>query len=165
MLYTSESVNPFRLTFEPRNPFLDRTLRLTSRLIERTTQLNRLSRLYQDEVKDSENDAIPEKVLQALHVTCEISEADIQRIPITGPVVVVANHPFGAIENLVLLSAVSRVRRDAKVMANHLVACIPEMHSLCIFVDPYGQRDSKKRKKSIYDYGYSLVFSKSRIRC
>ena len=96
-------------------------------------------------MKDSESHAIPEKVLQALHVTCEISDADVQRIPKTGPVVVVANHPFGAIENLVLLSAVFRVRRDAKVMANHLVACIPEMHSLCIFVDPYGQRDSKTR--------------------
>lgn len=145
MAYTDASKNPFRLTLKTRNPIWNQTLNLTSRLIERTGRLNALNQLYQVATRKPDERNIAERILQALNVSHDISDADIQRIPKTGPVVIVANHPFGGIEGVILLSALARIRSDAKVMVNYLVSCVPELHPLCIFVDPYGRRDSKAR--------------------
>jgi len=55
-------------------------------------------------------------------------------------VVVVANHPFGALEGVVLAELLTRVRPDVKVMANYLLGRIPELRELFFFVDPFGGR-------------------------
>lgn len=143
MAYANTNANPFRLTPRTRNPMLNQTLNLTSRFIERAGRLEELNQLYQDAIRDPDGRNLAERVLHALNVSYDIAAADIQRIPKTGPVVVVANHPFGGIEGVILLSALARVRNDAKVMVNHLVACVPELRPHCIFVDPYKHRDSK----------------------
>jgi putative hemolysin len=57
---------------------------------------------------------------------------------------VVANHPFGAIEGIILADILRSRRPDVKIMANHLLKCIPEMRELFIFVDPFGTRDALK---------------------
>jgi putative hemolysin len=59
------------------------------------------------------------------------------RIPETGPLVVVANHPFGGIEGLILCSVIRRVRPDVKLLANYMLSVIPELRDSFIFVDPF----------------------------
>ncbi len=58
--------------------------------------------------------------------------------PKTGPVVVVANHPFGAIEGVVLAHLLKTVRPDVKIMANFILERIEAMRDFFIFVDPFG---------------------------
>jgi putative hemolysin len=41
-------------------------------------------------------------------------------IPRQGPVIAVANHPFGLIEGAILTALLPSVRPDAKILANHL---------------------------------------------
>ncbi len=67
-----------------------------------------------------------------------MAESDLKRIPAEGPLVVVANHPFGGIEGIILASLLHKVRPDVKLMANYLLQHIPEMRDLLIFVDPFG---------------------------
>jgi putative hemolysin len=69
---------------------------------------------------------------------CRLGVSDLSRIPRTGPLVVVANHPFGAIEGVVLSSMLLSIRPDVKVMANFLLGRIPQLRDLFIFVDPFG---------------------------
>src|SRR5205814_9814130 len=59
-------------------------------------------------------------------------------VPSTGPLVIAANHPHGALDGLVLASVVRRVRADVRILTNHLLSCIPELADLCFFVDPFG---------------------------
>jgi 1-acyl-sn-glycerol-3-phosphate acyltransferase len=59
------------------------------------------------------------------------------RIPATGPVVVVANHPFGMLDGAMLAVLLTRVRPDVKVMTNYLLRDVPELAQHCIFVDPF----------------------------
>jgi putative hemolysin len=58
-------------------------------------------------------------------------------IPQSGPVVVVANHPTGALDGLALLSVLRRRRADVRVMANHLLHRVPEMRAWTIPVNPF----------------------------
>ena len=71
-----------------------------------------------------------------------LPKQDFERIPRTGPLVVVANHPFGAIDGMVLAALLGSVRRDVKVMANYVLGRIPDLRDLFIFVDPFGGPDA-----------------------
>jgi putative hemolysin len=77
------------------------------------------------------------EALALLGVTVEASAADVAQIPAAGPVVVVANHPTGALDGLVLASVVRRVRPDLRLLGNHLLHRIPEMQPWTIAVDPF----------------------------
>ena len=55
-----------------------------------------------------------------------------------GPVIVVANHPFGGIETVILASVLSaEIRGDVKFMANYMLHIIPEIRDLLITVNPF----------------------------
>src|SRR5579863_1219804 len=105
--------------------------------IGRLLQLDRLDRLWED-VPGADNRLIAEHPLARLNVHTQVSERDLALIPRQGPVVAVANHPFGLIEGAILPSLFLSIRPDVKVMANHLLAAMPETNPLCIYVDPYG---------------------------
>lgn len=62
----------------------------------------------------------------------------------SGPLVIVANHPFGAIEGMILCSQVFEQRPDARLMANSLLSTFAPIRSHCIFVDPFGAADSPR---------------------
>jgi putative hemolysin len=81
--------------------------------------------------------AFEERVLRELDVRVDVSPGDVPRIPAVGAVVVAANHPHGILDGLVAASLVRRIRPDVRVLANHLLARIPELHDLCFFVDPF----------------------------
>jgi putative hemolysin len=84
-------------------------------------------------------------VLEELLVSTQVSPRDLERIPKTGPVVVVANHPFGMLEGVLLGSLLPRVRPDVRFIASSLLAAIPEIRDITLFVDPYGGPDAVKR--------------------
>jgi putative hemolysin len=76
-----------------------------------------------------------ENRLAEMHVKLRIDPLDMSRIPATGSVVVVANHPSGMLDGVALAALLTRVRPDVKVMTNYLVRDIPELARHCIFID------------------------------
>jgi putative hemolysin len=78
-----------------------------------------------------------ETLLAEMQVQLRIDAADVARIPAAGPVVVVANHPFGVLDGAILTVLLTRVRPDVKVLTNALLADVPELNRHCIFVDPF----------------------------
>jgi len=119
--------------------------------IEKLLRLDRLDRLWED-VPGADNRLIADHPLALLNVHTQVSERDRALIPKQGPVVAVANHPFGLIEGAILPSLFLSVRADVKVMANHLLASMPETNGLCIFVDPYGgERAARANRKGLKD--------------
>ncbi|MGA2882714.1 MAG: lysophospholipid acyltransferase family protein [Bryobacteraceae bacterium] len=105
--------------------------------IEKLLLMDRFNRLYGD-TPDPGAAPIAERSLELLNVHPQVSERDLALIPKHGPVVVVANHPFGLIEGAILASVLQAQRADVKIMANHLLAGMPEAAPLCIFVNPFG---------------------------
>lgn len=82
--------------------------------------------------------AFPEEMLRALRVSFRVEAVDLARIPAQGPLVVVANHPYGLVEGAVLQSMLARVRPDVRLLANSLLGMVPELRASLILVDPFG---------------------------
>lgn len=80
--------------------------------------------------------------LQALGIALDCTDADRRRIPGRGPALLVANHPFGLLEGLLLGALVSRIREDYRFIANSLLASVPEIGRRVIPADPFGARES-----------------------
>ena len=93
-----------------------------------------------------------DQALDTLRVTWDAAEQQLERIPRTGPVVLVANHPFGGIEGLILCSLLTRIRPDFRILANYMLSLIPELRECFFFVDPFEGRLAVRRNiKSMRD--------------
>jgi putative hemolysin len=114
--------------------------------IEKLLLMDRFNRLYGDTPGPGAA-PIAKRSLELLNVHPQVSERDLALIPKQGPVVVVANHPFGLIEGAILASVLQAKRADVKIMANHLLAGMPEAAPLCIFVDPFGGADASRANR------------------
>ena len=83
--------------------------------------------------------------LRALDIRGQYQWSDA--IPSTGPLIIAANHPHGALDGLLLLDAIGRLRADVRLLANHLLAHVPDLRDLCFFVDPFGGPDAVDRSR------------------
>ncbi|MFA9238388.1 MAG: lysophospholipid acyltransferase family protein [Candidatus Paceibacteria bacterium] len=80
-----------------------------------------------------------------------VSSNDLQNIPTSGKVVIIANHPLGGLDALCLLRLISQVRKDVKIVANDFLAGFEALNSLIITIDNYKLKQSKSDIKKIYD--------------
>lgn len=78
-----------------------------------------------------------DNLLTEMRIELRIDPADQGRIPAKGPVVAVANHPYGVLDGALLTVLLTRVRPDVKVLTNYLLADVPELKQHCIFVNPF----------------------------
>ena len=141
-----DSAKIFALSPGFQNPVQRKLFSFFSPMVERLLLLQRLNEVYESILMNGDKDgSFLDNVLRTLRVTYEISGPDLSRIPKTGPVVVVANHPFGAIEGIILAYVLLSVRNDAKIIANYLLQCIPEMRRILIPVDPFGGQETPKK--------------------
>lgn len=117
--------------------------KMIRRPLERVLCFRELNAFYKEANASTAAANFCESALASMGVTVRARQEDLNRIPKTGPLIVVANHPFGGIEGLIMAAVLLRVRPDAKVLANFLLAAMPEMQQFCIFVDPFEGRGVK----------------------
>lgn len=89
-----------------------------------------------------ESGSLPDRLLHRLAVTVRMSDRDLQQVPRNGPVIVVANHPFGILEGAVLATVLKRARPDVRFLANKILSAVPELNDLLVPVDPAGSRSN-----------------------
>jgi putative hemolysin len=66
-----------------------------------------------------------------------VDHVELDRIPTSGPLIVIANHPLGAVDALCLLSMVARRRRDVKILANQFLSAVTPLAPWMIKVDAF----------------------------
>lgn len=118
---------------------------MASTVAESLLLLSQLNDIYHKILARDHVTCFLKDVLRQLKIRYSLTDADREHIPSTGPLIVVANHPFGAIEGIILADILLSRRLDAKIMANHLIGCIPEMREILIFVDPFGTDNSLRK--------------------
>lgn len=116
--------------------------------LEKLLALEQLNALYAKLPRAHDVDGFLRGLAAALDLKYEITAGDVAAIPATGRLVVVANHPFGAIEGIVLTQVLRAVRPDVRFVANFLLNRIPELRELIFGVDPFGQDDAPQRNVS-----------------
>jgi putative hemolysin len=120
--------------------------------LKKLTGLDGLQQLY-DASQSPSAEQFAARALARLGIHYVIEPRDLERIPCTGPAIVVANHPYGLLEGFLLTSLLSRVRRDFKFLANGLLALIPELKPIVIPVDVFanGSKATLANRKSLVD--------------
>lgn len=114
--------------------------------------------LHQDEINDFliHGEAyrgfdFVEAVLEYFNFGYTVSNKDKANIPSSGRVIIVANHPLGALDALALISLVKEVRRDVKVLANDVLMQIEPLNALLIPIDNLSGTTAKESIKKVYD--------------
>ena len=106
--------------------------------------LLRLVRQFEDEGVATGQGFWPH-ALRVMGITLETPRAEIERIPSSGPVIVVANHPHGLVDGMVLAELIGRVRTDYKILTRSLLTGIPEIEQFMIPV-PFPHEDDSIQK-------------------
>lgn len=89
--------------------------------------------------------------LEHLNVSYKVIHREIENIPAIGKVIIVANHPLGALDALTLIQMVCSVRQDKKVkiVANKMLSAIPQLKEFLISVDNMNDKVSKHALRQI----------------
>ncbi|WP_240784183.1 lysophospholipid acyltransferase family protein [Tabrizicola caldifontis] len=83
------------------------------------------------------------KAIRHMGIRIDTPAEEIARIPRTGPLVVVSNHPSGLVDGMVLAEMVNRVRSDFKILTRSLLTGIPEVEEFMIPV-PFPHEDNAR---------------------
>ena len=120
-------INPCRLPFKPR---------ILSAVIEKVLGLDRLAQIYDRRPAGCTAHEFLQYTLEALGVSLNLVNAsNLEEIPRTGPVLIVANHPLGGLEGVAIAKVIADIRPDLKVLTNELLRRIPELADIFIGVD------------------------------
>lgn len=79
----------------------------------------------------------------------EASDADRARIPAHGRLLIVANHPSGALDALALLDLVGQVRRDVRIVANDFLSALGGLGELLLSVRILGGRPAPDSLRAV----------------
>lgn len=107
-------------------------------------KIQRINEIY-DKYEHSEGLDFIDSCLEELKVVYEVPVNDYKNIPTSGPVVFIANHPYGGLDGLLLIRLIAGVRPDVKVMANYILKSIKPISDYFLPVDPFERKDSAQK--------------------
>ncbi|MBX9760728.1 MAG: lysophospholipid acyltransferase family protein [Beijerinckiaceae bacterium] len=122
--------------------------RLAIGAVERATGARRIEALYRAHQaqgwRDGESKSFFAAAISALSLKLAYDEAQLARAPRDGPLVVVANHPFGVLDGIVMCALMERVRPDFLVLTNAVLMRAPEMRERMLPVDFAATREAQR---------------------
>lgn len=83
------------------------------------------------------------KALRQMGIRIDTPPEEVAHIPASGPVIIVANHPHGLVDGMVLAEIVNRVRSDFKILTRSLLTGIPEVEEFMIPV-PFPHEENSR---------------------
>lgn len=108
-----------------------------------------------------------EQVLDYFDFSYSVFDKEKERIPATGRVVIIANHPIGSLDGLALLKCVSEVRPDVKAIANDLLMTIKPLQKMLLPVNNMGGNTPKENLNNIFNYlnndGAIIIFPSGEV--
>ena len=142
--------------------------RLIIKTIERVTGKKKLEKLYKqyaNEVNDPHS--FWTDIINILGIQIINKSSNKLSIPEKGSLMVIANHPFGIIDGLILCSLVSNFRKDFKIMTHETLKFLPQLEKYILPVDFSGTDKktvknnlitAKKAKDHLKNEGILIIF-------
>ncbi|MFH0288510.1 lysophospholipid acyltransferase family protein [Vibrio owensii] len=154
-----DSSTPFRL---PRKtPF-----GIGENVAEWATGLNQLDKFYAQRPVNADTKTFLRFTLDILGIDYRIAHGSLDSVPKQGATVIVANHPLGCVEGVILAELLLMVREDIQILANQYLKTVPELDQLFIGVDVFEGKNAVKSNmkalraanKHLANGGLLLVF-------
>jgi len=142
----------FDLSEHLKTPLQRRIYRLLGPTVENALGLRGFDEFYQESARlfrahpqHPQVFAWFDSVAHALKLQEEVALPPEFEFPQQGPLIIVANHPFGVIDPVMLARWAAQFRPDLKVMTNSLMLAMKELEGHVIPVDPFGGEAASKR--------------------
>ena len=154
-----DSSTPFRLP--RRTPF-----GIGENVAEWATGLSQLDKFYAQRPVNADTKTFLRFTLDILGIDYRIAHGSLDSVPKQGATVIVANHPLGCVEGVILAELLLMVRDDIQILANQYLKTVPELDQLFIGVDVFEGKDAVKSNmkalraanKHLANGGLLLVF-------
>ncbi|QXC57163.1 GNAT family N-acetyltransferase [Vibrio mimicus] len=117
---------------------------LGEHLAEWATGLKRLNQFYAQRPAGGDTREFLRFTLDVLGIDYQVVRGQLTNVPSQGATIVVANHPLGCVEGVILSELLLSVRSDVKVLANQYLKLVPELASLFIGVDVFEGTEATK---------------------
>lgn len=85
---------------------------------------------YQDEVANGR--VFWDVIVERFGLRLDVIKGSLSNIPTTGPVIVVANHPYGILDGLMMGQILSQVRGDFRILANSVFRKAEELNRVIL---------------------------------
>ena len=96
--------------------------RLVINSIELSTGRQKIERAYEELISMGINDVrIWDHVFPLLNISLDYNEGKLREISTDGPLIVIANHPYGVADGLALGYLLSRLRNDFYLVVNEVL--------------------------------------------
>lgn len=90
-----------------------------------------------------------EAALAHLDARYTVDQVERERIPVNGRVLIVANHPSGALDALALLHFIGSIRRDVKIVANDMLCEFDGIRELLLPIRILGGKPDSNSLKAV----------------
>ena len=125
------------------NPWKANTIRAMEWMTGKIPLL-RLVRRF-ERMGPAEGQAFWGQALNLMKIRLDTPAEQIARIPKDGPVIIVANHPHGLIDGMILAELVGRVRTDYKILTRSLLTGVTEIEEFMIPVPFPHEEDAREQ--------------------
>lgn len=88
-----------------------------------------------------------EAVNQRLGLSYSISNSSLENIPVSGRVVIIANHPLGSLDGLALLALIHSVRKDVKIVVNDLLWSMSPLRPFFLPINNMNKTEGNPKQK------------------
>lgn len=133
-----------KVRFTYATPDQARWQQLLIRAVEKIGGQPRLKRLYETHREVMRpGETFFDAAVRQLRLDIRYDEAPLAAVPRTGPVVFIANHPYGVLDGVVFTWLAMKVRPDVRVLANSVLCRLPEARGNLYPVDFADTREAR----------------------
>ena len=142
--------------------------RLLIKTIEQLTGKRKLQKIYSEFSKEKiEPRFFWSGILKSMNIEVINKAKKDTIIPKKGKLLMIANHPFGIIDGIIMCSIASKIRSDFKIMTHETLGFAPELNNYILPIDfkenskitlKNNIETTKNAKKHLLDGGLLIIF-------
>ena len=132
-------------SFQVKSPWIKKPTISMLRKLTHEDEVNQ----FLDKYQHLEGFDFIDQVFDYFNFSYSVPHLDRRNIPASGRLVIVANHPLGALDGLALLKLVGEVRRDVKIIVNDVLMDFKAIDDLLLPVDNLNRSTQKSSIKQI----------------